>query len=102
MNPDSMKHTGCRNWKMETDVCMALSILAPRTRCHNCELYEPCGIGLGDVVEKVIGVATLGTAKRIARRAARGDCGCAKRRAALNRAGKTLVDRVTGGEDARH
>jgi hypothetical protein len=75
---------------------MALSILAPRTRCHNCELYEPHGVGLGDMVEKVISVATLGRAERIARRVTRGDCGCAKRRAALNRAGKALVDSVTG------
>ena len=102
MNPDSMKHAGCRHWKNDTDVCVALSVLAPRSRCHNCKLFEPNGLGLGDVVEKVIGVATLGTAKRIARRVTRRDCGCAKRRAALNRAGQTLVDRVTGGEDARH
>ena len=100
MNPNSTKHAGCRHWKKDTDVCLALGVLAPRTRCHNCESYEPNGVGFGDVVEKLISVATLGTAKRIARKAAGGDCGCSKRRAALNRAGKTLVDRVTGGVDA--
>ena len=102
MNPDSTKHVGCRHWKNDTDVCVALSVLAPRSRCHHCELYEPSGLGLGDVVEKTISIATLGTAKRIATRVTRRDCGCAKRRAALNRAGKALVDSVTGGIDAGH
>jgi hypothetical protein len=47
-------------------------------------MFEPHGLGLGDVVEKVIAVATLGVAKRVAK-AKKGGCGCKKRRAALNR-----------------
>ena len=94
------KNETCRHWSEDSDYCSVMKVLAPRSVCEGCKKFEPNGVGLGDVVEKVISVATLGTAKRIARKAAGGDCGCSKRRAALNRAGKTLVDRVTGGVDA--
>jgi len=45
---------------------------------------EPHAAGIGDVVEKVLDVATLGLAKKAAK-AKKGGCGCKKRRAALNR-----------------
>jgi hypothetical protein len=45
---------------------------------------EPHAAGLGDAVEKLIDIATLGLAKKGAK-AKKGGCGCNKRRAALNR-----------------
>ena len=47
-------------------------------------MYEGRHLGIGDVVEKVLDVATLGLAKKAAK-AKKGGCGCKKRRAALNR-----------------
>ena len=44
--------------------------------------------GLGDVVEKVIDTVTLGMAKKAVEKSGK-DCGCKKRRAALNRIGRT-------------
>ena len=51
-------------------------------------MYEPIGTGLGDVVEKVIDTVTLGMAKKAVEKSGK-DCGCKKRRAALNRIGRT-------------
>lgn len=62
--------------------------------CNVCRYQEPRGSrrGLGDLVSVFVSFVTLGTGKRVANRvaAARGksECGCAARKAALNRATK--------------
>jgi len=79
-----MIHAQCRHWDERSDICLELQVVAPRKRCKGCDMFEPHGRGLGDVVEKVIDVATLGVAKKV-KKAKKGGCGCNKRRAALNR-----------------
>ena len=87
-----MRRDGCRHYDPTTDFCSELKVINPDTTCVGCDIFEPHGLGLGDVVEKVIDVATLGVAKRVAQ-AKKGGCGCNKRRAALNR-----LTGVEGGE----
>ena len=77
-------HTTCRHWEEDTDFCVALRVKTPRVTCRGCKMYEGRHLGIGDVVEKVLDVATLGLAKKAAK-AKKGGCGCKKRRAALNR-----------------
>lgn len=90
-------HLSCRHWRKDKDVCSAFDVFAPRGKCVGCPQYEEGKPGLGDAVEKVIAVATLGQAKRIAKRVSgQKDCGCSQRRAALNRAGKAVLDKVKG------
>jgi hypothetical protein len=84
-----MIRDGCRHYSPSRDHCDSLHIAAPIQACKGCKFFEPHGLGLGDVVEKVIDVATLGVAKRVAK-AKKGGCGCNKRRSALNR--------LTGGD----
>lgn len=66
---------------------------SPRT-CAGCEYREPrrSGRGVGDWVERIIDKVSGGNAKRAARAVAKATgksgCGCAKRRAALNRLGE--------------
>ena len=91
-----MRHVDCRYFKGDRDYCVALRVLAPRDVCKGCKHYEPNGKGLGDYVEKAIGVATLGQAKRVTKRVKPGGCGCAKRRAALNRLGERITDTLKG------
>jgi len=62
--------------------------------CGDCEYRDPRieGRGLGDWAELVVDVATAGQGKRVAKAVAKArgkkDCGCAKRKAKLNRMGK--------------
>mgnify|MGYP001350625498 CR=1 FL=1 len=84
----ALRREGCRHYDPTCDACTALRILNPVTACEGCDLFEPRKRGLGDVVEALIDVGTLGVAKKIA--AKKGGCGCNKRRAALNR--------LTGGD----
>ena len=79
-----MRHEHCRHWDERSDVCVELKVVAPRKKCIGCKSMEPHAAGLGDAVEKLIGIATLGLAKKGAK-AKKGGCGCNKRRAALNR-----------------
>ena len=91
------KNERCRNWSEDSDYCDAMRVLAPRSVCEGCKKFEPNGVGLGDVVEKVISVATLGTGKRIAKKVRpKGGCGCDKRRSALNRLSGAIIDKVKG------
>ena len=78
------RRVSCRHYDPATDFCSAHRISAPDARCLGCDLMEPHAAGIGDVVEKVLDVATLGLAKKAAK-AKKGGCGCKKRRAALNR-----------------
>tara|TARA_R110000824_G_scaffold60055_3_gene160941 strand:+ start:2085 stop:2348 length:264 start_codon:yes stop_codon:yes gene_type:complete len=84
-----MIREGCRHYSPDRDYCDAQLVSAPIQACKGCDMFEPHGRGLGDVVEKVIDVATLGLAKKV-KKAKKGGCGCNKRRAALNR--------LTGGD----
>ena len=74
----------CRHWSPERDYCSERGIASPRGACEGCKSMEPHGKGLGDAVEKLLDIATAGLAKKVAK-AKKGDCGCKKRRAALNR-----------------
>jgi len=86
-----MIRDGCRHYSAAADTCVELNIAAPMRACKGCDMFEPHGRGLGDVVEKVVYIATLGLAKKV--KAKKGGCGCNKRRAALNR-----LTGVEGGE----
>lgn len=75
-------------------VCVAERIGHPtQAICKICKYREPQreGRGLGDWVELVIDKVSGGKAKpaaeAIAKKAGKGGCGCAKRKAALNRIG---------------
>ena len=74
----------CRHYDLSRDYCVALSIVSPESSCDGCKSMEPLGKGLGDAVEKLIDIATVGLAKKVVK-AKKGGCGCDKRRAALNR-----------------
>ena len=84
-----MRRDGCRHYEAAKDLCHELRVINPDSTCTGCDMFEPHGQGLGDVVEKVVDIATLGLAKKVAK-AKKGGCGCNKRRAALNR--------LTGGD----
>ncbi len=94
------KHMGCRHWVSSRDFCVKLHVMAPRTKCVGCEFYEGGDPGLGDAVEKLIDIGTLGQGKKIAKVVAKAtgkkDCGCGKRRAALNRLGDKLSPKKGG------
>ena len=92
----SHNYSKCRYWKDDRDYCVALRVLAPREICDGCKRYEPTKKGLGDVVEKAIDVATLGTAKVVAKKGRPQGCGCAKRKAALNRLGERVSGALKG------
>ena len=72
-----------------------------RAVCEVCKWRDPKreGAGLGDIVEKVIDVVTFGKGKQVAeataKAAGKDDCGCAARKAKLNRIG----DKLTGGQN---
>ena len=74
----------CRHYDASSDFCRERSIASPESSCRGCKSLEPHAAGLGDALEKLIGIATLGLAKKGAK-AKKGGCGCNKRRAALNR-----------------
>jgi len=74
----------CRHYDAPSDFCRERSIASPESSCLGCKSMEPHAAGLGDAVEKLIDIATLGLAKK-AVKAKKGGCGCNKRRAALNR-----------------
>ena len=86
-----MRRDGCRHYEAAKDLCHELRVINPDSTCTGCDMFEPHGRGLGDVVEKVVDIATLGLAKKV--KAKKGGCGCNKRRAALNR-----LTGVEGGE----
>jgi len=79
-----MTRDKCRHYDPASDYCEALSIVSPESSCEGCKSMEPHRKGLGDAVEKLIDIATAGLAKKVVK-AKKGDCGCNKRRAALNR-----------------
>ena len=83
-----MTSKDCRHLEQDGRWCSARKIMRPDHACVGCEMYEPSGTGLGDVVEKVIDTVTLGMAKKAVEKSGK-DCGCKKRRAALNRIGRT-------------
>jgi hypothetical protein len=90
-------HTKCRYWRPKSDYCGALKVLSPRDKCADCEVYRPHGWGLGDAVEATIDTVTMGQAKKLAKRAKPGGCGCNRRKAALNRVGEAIKDKLSGG-----
>ena len=92
-------HQRCRHWNEERDFCVELKILAPRDRCEGCSMFESRRVGFGDVVERVIDLGTLGKGKVIAEAVSGKDCGCKKRRAALNRMGGAVANALGGGTD---
>lgn len=92
-------HERCRHWNPEKDYCVELKILAPRRRCEDCPMLETTRTGLGDVVEKVLDLGTMGRAKVVAKKVSGGDCGCNKRRAKLNRATDTVKRILRGDQD---
>ncbi len=83
-----MTKRDCRHYDASKLWCTARGIGSPEMACVGCDMYEPSGTGLGDVVEKVIDTVTLGMAKKAVEKSGK-DCGCKKRRAALNRIGRT-------------
>ena len=85
-----MNHESCRHWDADRDFCTAKRVQAPRVTCDGCELAEPRRFGLGDLAEKLISLTTFGQARKVAGRRKK-PCGCAKRRAALNRIGSSTV-----------
>ena len=93
----------CRHFDDHRNICAELRIMNPSPLCRTCDHYEPKENGLGDTVEKLIGITTLGQGKRIASAVARatgktGGCGCGKRRAALNRIGSLFGGNGLGDE----
>ena len=52
---------------------------------------------MGDAVEATIDTVTMGQAKKLAKRAKPGGCGCNRRKAALNRVGEAIKDKLSGG-----
>ncbi len=73
-------------------VCNLNVIDSPtRAICNICKHRERNRVGLGDVVEWIIKKLSFGSAKPVAKKVAKAagkqDCGCQKRRAALNRIG---------------
>lgn len=79
-----MRRDWCRHYDASVDFCYELKVISPDSTCKGCEMFEPQQPGLGDVIEKVVDIATLGLVKK-AVKAKKGGCGCKKRRAALNR-----------------
>ena len=59
-----MTATNCRHLDSTIDWCSAKMIHRPHSSCVGCDMYEPRGTGLGDIVEKVIDTVTLGKVPR--------------------------------------
>ena len=69
-----------------TPVRCAIKAAAPEqlpAACETCDQYKGSSRGLGDIVHKVAQVTGVAA---VVKRVAGEDCGCAGRRAALNRA----------------